>query len=124
MSRAHGTEDPAAQAWSIDLPDAGSTRGTSINEARWPRPGREEDHQTRHTQRELRIMIARTLRTLVAIGALTVVLLNAGCIAYRPLVTRPPTLGSELISLDEARSTGLLTDDEHARHGPCAVLTQ
>ena len=57
-------------------------------------------------------MIPRALRTLVAIGVLTVVVLNAGCIAYRPLVTRPPTLGSELISLDEARSTGLLTDDE------------
>lgn len=39
MSRAHGTEDPAAQAWSIDLPDAGSTRGTSINEARWSEDG-------------------------------------------------------------------------------------
>ena len=59
-------------------------------------------------------MIAHALRTLFAFGALTVVLLNAGCIAYRPIVTRPPTLGSELISLDEARSAGLLTDDEHA----------
>ena len=39
MSRAHGTEGPAAQAWSIDLPDAGSTRGTSINEARWSEDG-------------------------------------------------------------------------------------
>ena len=59
-------------------------------------------------------MIAHALRTLFAFGALTVVVLNAGCIAYRPIVTRPPTLGSELISLDEARSAGLLTDDEHA----------
>ena len=39
MSRDHGTEDPAAQAWSIELPDAGSTRGTSINEARWSEDG-------------------------------------------------------------------------------------
>ena len=60
-------------------------------------------------------MIAHALRTLFAFGALTVVLLNAGCIAYRPIVTRPPTLGSELISLDEARSAGLLTDDEPKR---------
>jgi hypothetical protein len=59
-------------------------------------------------------MIPCTLRTLVAIGVLAMVVLNAGCIAYRPIVTRPPTLGSELISLDAARSTGLLTDDEHA----------
>ena len=39
MSRDHGTEDPAVQAWSIDLPNAGSTRSTYINEARWSEDG-------------------------------------------------------------------------------------
>ena len=59
-------------------------------------------------------MIQQALRTLLAIGALAVLVLNAGCIVYRLVVICPPTLGSELISLGEARSAWLLTDDEHA----------
>ncbi len=39
MSSDPGIEDSAAQAWSIDLPDAGSTRSTYINEARWSEDG-------------------------------------------------------------------------------------
>jgi hypothetical protein len=39
MTSDPGIEDPAVQAWSIDLPDAGSTRGTAINEARWSEDG-------------------------------------------------------------------------------------
>lgn len=32
----------------------------------------------------------------------------------KPTVTRPPTLGEELLSLDAARRDGLLTDEEFA----------
>jgi len=41
-------------------------------------------------------------------------LASAACIVYRPIITRPATLGEELISLDQARRSGLLTDDEYA----------
>lgn len=40
--------------------------------------------------------------------------LSLGCIIYRPIVTRPATLGDELLSLDSARKSGLLTDEEYA----------
>ena len=36
----------------------------------------------------------------------------AACVMYRPVVTRPPTLGDELISLDQAKKDGLITQDE------------
>ena len=39
MSRDHGTEDPAVQAWSIDLPNAGSTRSAYTISARWSDDG-------------------------------------------------------------------------------------
>jgi hypothetical protein len=35
------------------------------------------------------------------------------CVVYRPIVTRPPTLGDELIQLDAARRDGLLTQEEY-----------
>ncbi|MFN5495216.1 MAG: hypothetical protein ACK5WD_05295 [bacterium] len=38
-----------------------------------------------------------------------------GCIQkFGPIVTRPPTLGEELLSLDAAHEEGLLTDAEFA----------
>lgn len=38
-----------------------------------------------------------------------------GCIQkFGPIVTRPPTLGEELLSLDAAHKEGLLTDEEFA----------
>ena len=39
MPREHGIQRPAPDAWSIDLPDAGSTWGTYINESRWSEDG-------------------------------------------------------------------------------------
>jgi hypothetical protein len=36
----------------------------------------------------------------------------AACVMYRPVVTRPPTLGDELISLDQAKKDGLITQEE------------
>ena len=36
----------------------------------------------------------------------------AACVMYRPVVTRPPTLGDELISLDQAKKEGLITQEE------------
>ena len=36
----------------------------------------------------------------------------AACVMYRPVVTRPPTLGDELISLDQAKEDGLITQEE------------
>ena len=40
---------------------------------------------------------------------------SLSCVTYRPVVTRPPTLGEELIQLDAARRDGLLTQEEHDR---------
>jgi hypothetical protein len=40
---------------------------------------------------------------------------SLACVTYRPVVTRPPTLGEELIQLDAARRDGLLTQEEHDR---------
>jgi hypothetical protein len=42
-------------------------------------------------------------------------LLPCACIVYRPVVTRPPTLGAELLELDAARRDGLLSQAEHDR---------
>ncbi len=55
-------------------------------------------------------------RLVLALTAIAVApwALSLACVSYRPIVTRPPTLGSELISLDEARKAGLLTDSEFA----------
>lgn len=36
----------------------------------------------------------------------------AACVMYRPVATRPPTLGDELISLDQAKKEGLITQEE------------
>jgi hypothetical protein len=46
--------------------------------------------------------------------ALTLLLLAPpSCIRhFHPVVTRPPTLGEELLSLDAARRDGLLTEEE------------
>jgi len=51
---------------------------------------------------------------LVLLAALAVVpwALSLACVNFRPVVTRPATLGEELISLEEARRSGLLTEDE------------
>ena len=38
---------------------------------------------------------------------------SLACVIYRPLVTRPPTLGEELIQLDAARRDGLLSQAEY-----------
>jgi len=40
-------------------------------------------------------------------------LASFACVVYRPIVTRPPTLGDELIQLDAARRDGLLTQEEY-----------
>ena len=38
-----------------------------------------------------------------------------GCVQkFGPIVTRPPTLGEDLLSLDAARRDGLLTEEEFA----------
>lgn len=38
-----------------------------------------------------------------------------GCVQkFGPIITRPPTLGEELLSLDAAHKEGLLTDAEFA----------
>lgn len=49
----------------------------------------------------------------LAIAAAAAGVLPSACTAYRPIVTRPPTLGEELIQLDAARRDGLLTQAEH-----------
>ena len=38
---------------------------------------------------------------------------SPACVYYSPVVTRPPTLGDELLSLDTARRDGLLTEAEY-----------
>ena len=50
-----------------------------------------------------------------AIVACASVGLSFACTQYRPIVTRPPTLGEELIALDAAHRDGLLTQAEHDR---------
>ena len=43
------------------------------------------------------------------------------CVQFDPVVTRPPTLGEELLSLDAARKEGLLTDEEFAMRRAQAI---
>ena len=52
---------------------------------------------------------------IMVIMAAVVGVLPCSCTAYRPIVTRPPTLGEELLSLEQARRDGLLTQAEFAR---------
>ena len=52
-------------------------------------------------------------RLALAIAAAAAGVLPCACTAYRPIVTRPPTLGEELIQLDAARRDGLLTQAEY-----------
>ena len=78
--------------------------------------------RTRHCQgafRTVRGMATLTRPTRPVLVGLTVLAtlpwaLSLGCIIYRPIVTRPATLGDELLSLDSARKSGLLTDEEYA----------
>ena len=50
-----------------------------------------------------------------AIAAALLLLSPPSCIRHLdPVVSRPPTLGEELLSLDAARKEGLLTDEEFA----------
>jgi hypothetical protein len=54
-------------------------------------------------------------RRYVALAALAALpwIASFACVVYRPIVTRPPTLGDELIQLDAARRDGLLTQEEY-----------
>ncbi len=54
-------------------------------------------------------MIGRIL----LVGATVPWVLSFACVVYTPVVTRPPTLGEELIALDQARRDGLLTQAEY-----------
>lgn len=47
--------------------------------------------------------------------AVSLCLVTCACTVYRPVVTRPPTLGEELIQLDAAHRDGLLSRAEHDR---------
>ena len=49
-----------------------------------------------------------------AITAMLFLLAPPSCVQLNPLVTRPPTLGEELLSLEAARADGLLSDEEFA----------
>lgn len=40
-------------------------------------------------------------------------LASLACVVYTPIVVRPPTLGEELLTLDQARRDGLLTQAEY-----------
>jgi hypothetical protein len=63
-----------------------------------------------------------TTRTYARIGiAAAAIALACGCTVYRPVVTRPPTLGEELIQLDAARRDGLLTQAEHDRRRAATI---
>lgn len=63
------------------------------------------------TTRNVQPAYARKFRYLAAISLLPWICC-AACVMYRPVVTRPPTLGDELISLDQAKKDGLITQDE------------
>jgi len=54
---------------------------------------------------------ANRWRVLAAIGVAPW-MISVACVMYRPVVTRPPTLGDELISLDQAKKDGLITQEE------------
>ncbi len=53
-------------------------------------------------------------RAMIGLAAAAVLpwALSLACVIYRPIVTRPATLGEELLSIDHARKAGLLTDAE------------
>jgi hypothetical protein len=53
-----------------------------------------------------------TMAIMVIMAAVAGVL-PCSCTAYRPIVTRPPTFGEELLSLEQARKDGLLTQAEY-----------
>lgn len=58
-------------------------------------------------------MPVRSTRTCLRAFAATLLLAAPlGCAARPGVVTRPPTLGEELLALDAARRDGLLTDRE------------
>ncbi|RLS62474.1 MAG: hypothetical protein DWH96_08750 [Planctomycetota bacterium] len=57
--------------------------------------------------------LRRLPREVLVCAACAVVLSASGCVANQPVISRPPTLGSELISLDAARDCGLLTHAEY-----------
>ena len=63
------------------------------------------------TARNVQRAYARKFRYLAAISLLPWICC-AACVMYRPVVTRPPTLGDELISLDKAKRDGLITQEE------------
>jgi len=50
---------------------------------------------------------------ILALAAAVPWVLCSACMIYQPRVNRPPTLGEELIQLDQARKDGLLTDAEY-----------
>jgi len=50
---------------------------------------------------------------ILALAATVPWMLCSACMVYQPRVNRPPTLGEELIQLDQARKDGLLTDAEY-----------
>ena len=63
------------------------------------------------TPRNVQRVYARKFQYLAAISLLPWICC-AACVMYRPVVTRPPTLGDELISLDQAKKDGLITQEE------------
>ena len=63
------------------------------------------------TARTAQRVYARKCQYLAAISLIPWICC-AACVMYRPVVTRPPTLGDELISLDQAKKDGLITQDE------------
>ena len=73
--------------------------------------------------RHLRLPVPVRRCVALAIAAAAAGILPCACTAYRPIVTRPPTLGEELIQLDAARRDGLLTEAEyeHRRAGTIAA---
>ena len=59
--------------------------------------------------------VQRPRRRYVALAVLAALpwIASLACVIYRPVVTRPPTLGEELIQLDAARRDGLLSQAEY-----------
>lgn len=63
------------------------------------------------TPRNVQRVFTRRFQYWVAISLIPWICCVA-CVMYRPVVTRPPTLGDELISLDQAKKDGLITQEE------------
>ena len=61
--------------------------------------------------------------TLLLLSRIAPCLLMAACVTYRPVVTRPATLGEELMSLESARKDGLLTDEEFSKRRAETIAT-